>query len=120
MFPHKQAISAAYLIIGLYFGYVVIRDLNSIVAGAEEFFDQGPAWYADASVIAMAAAPFALLATAFMLHRMARWWLIVIPAVYGTLLTIGYITIALAVYLTWYLSVAPGVPRTPDAEGRLR
>ncbi len=116
MFPHRQTISTVYLVAGLFFGFIVIRDFDSILAAQRAFFNLGPASYADAAAIAIAAAPLGLLATALMIHRNASRWLVAIPAIYGTLLTIGYATIALAVYLAWYLAVGYRLAPVPDAE----
>jgi hypothetical protein len=103
MYSHRQALSTAYLIAGLFFAYAVVRDFDSILAAQRAFFDLEPGWYADLSVIVIAAAPLGLLATALTVFKKASWWLVTIPALYGTVFTFGYITIALAVYLFWYL-----------------
>jgi len=114
MSSHRKAITAAYIAAGLYFGIVVIRDFDSILATQKAFFDIGPAWYASATTIAIVAAPLAFLAVAFMVYRMTKWWFVVIPAAYGTLLTTGFLTIALVLYLIWYYAVGDRVKATPD------
>lgn len=102
MFSHRQAISAAYVVAGLYFGFVAFRDIDSILAAQRAFFDLSPLWYANMSALAIAAAPLALLAVAVMVYLRMKWWLVAIPAAYGTLITLGLTTIMLAAYLVWY------------------
>jgi hypothetical protein len=105
MYSHRQALSTAYLIVGLFFGYVVVRDFDSILTAQRAFFDLEPAWYAAVFAIVIAAAPLGLMVAALLIFRKASRWLVPIPAIYGTVFSIGYITIALAVYLAWYLVV---------------
>jgi len=114
MSSHRKAITAAYVVAGLNFGFVVIRDFDSIVVTQKAFFDLGPAWYASAATVAIVAAPLAFFVVAFMVHRMTKWWFVVIPAAYGTLLTTGFLTVALALYLIWYYAAGDRVKGTPD------
>ena len=102
--PHRKLVSTAYLIAGIFWGFVVIRDFNSSLATWKAFFDLSPAWYAYALTIAMAAAPLAFLVVAFLVYRSTKWWIVAIPAVYGTVFTLGYFEIALGVYLIWYFA----------------
>ena len=114
MSSHRKAITAAYIVAGLYFGFVVVRDFDSILATAKAFFDLGPAWYATVATFAIAAAPLAFFVVAYMVHRMTKWWFVVIPAAYATMLTTGFLTIALAAYLIWYYAVVDRVKATPS------
>ena len=93
------------MVAGFYFGYVVICDFDSIMASQNAFFDAGPGWYADAITFAIAAVPLALISVAVMVFRNLKWWFVLVPAAYGTLLTTGYIAIVLGVYLVWYYAV---------------
>ena len=114
MIPHRKIITTAYLVAGFYFGYIVIRDFDSILTTQKAFFDLGPDWYANATTIAIGAVPLAFLAIAYMVHRMMKWWFVVIPAAYGTLLASGYLPIALGVYLFWFYAFGDRVKVTPD------
>lgn len=115
MYSHRRILSIAYLIVGLFFGDVVVRDFDSILTTQKAFFDLPPAWYAYVSAIVIAAGPLGLVVTALLIFGKTSRWLVPIPAIYGTVFSIDYITIALAVYLTWYLAVgyrAEAIPET--------
>ncbi len=102
MMSHRNAIAAAFVAAGIYFGFVVIRDFDSILATQKAFFDLGPNWYVNATTAAILAAPLAYIAVAAIVHQRRKWWLASIPATYGILLTLGLLPIALGLYLLWY------------------
>lgn len=105
MYSHRQALSIAYLAATLFFGYVVVRDFGSILATQRAFFDLGPEWYATVSTIVIVLAPIGFLVTALALFVKADRWIVAIPAFCATVFTLGYITIALVVYLFWFLVI---------------
>ena len=102
--PHRTLVSTTFLIAGIYWAFIVIRDFNSILATWKVFFDLSPAWYAYALTIATATVPLAFLLVAFLVYRTTKWWLVAIPAAYGIVFALGYFEIALGVYLIWYFA----------------
>lgn len=105
MNPHKQIVTAAFVVAGLYFGFTGIRDFDSILAANRTFFDTGPAWQANAGTAIITLVPLAFFATSFAVFRGARWWIAAAPALIAVLLTLGPTSIVLGAYLVLYYSV---------------
>ena len=114
MFPHKPIVTAGFAIAGLHYGYIVVRDFDSILAAHRAFFDGGVAWLANVSAAAIALVPLAFFATGAAVHRDSKWWAAAIPAAIALLMTLGISSIALGAYLALYYTV---LKRRNDAAG---
>ena len=104
MSPHRQVLATAYLISGLFLAVKTVLGFDSMMAALRPFFDSDPIWYVNVSAIAVMLAPLALLAASVMIYGRTNRWLAAISAIYGTILWLNYVTIALAIYLVWYLA----------------
>lgn len=116
MIPHRQVITCAFVVAGLYFGFTIIRDFESILATHRAFLDHSPAWQANFSAAIIAIVPLGFFAVALVVYRRAKWWIAVVPAVFVTLLTIGVLSIALGAYLVLYYTVLVRVGKTVDSD----
>ena len=102
MVPHKRLVTASFLLAGIYFGYVVISNYDSLLAATREFFDMAPAWQANAITAVNVLVPLAYFAVAFAVYKDSKFWLAAIPGVTATLLTFGVASLVLFSYLLLY------------------
>jgi len=116
MISHRTALVTAYFVAGIYFGFVVVQDFDSILEGLMSFFDNGPAWYAYALTVAIVAGPLAFIVVAIMVYRSMNWPVVVLPAIYAVLSTSGFLAIALGAYLLLYFVIGLGAKTVPDGE----
>lgn len=114
MNPHKQIVTAAFVIAGLYYGFTVIRDFDSILATHRAFLDSAPAWQANVSAAIIALVPLAFFATALSVYRGAKWWIAAAPALIAVFFTLGLTSIILGAYLVLYYAA---LIRPKDAAG---
>ncbi len=105
MAPHKEIVSAAFTVAGLYYAYTVVRDFESILATQRAFFDLAPAWQANVSTAVIALIPVAFLAVALAVYRGAKWWVAAAPALIAVVFTIGISSIVLGAYLVLYYAL---------------
>ncbi len=105
MNPHKQIITAAFVIGGLYYGFTVIRDFDSILATQRAFLDTVPAWQANVSAAIIALVPLAFFAVSVAVYRRAKWWIAAAPALIAVFFTLGVFSIILGAYLVLYFAV---------------
>ena len=115
MIAHRNVIATGYVAVGLYFGFILIRDFDAILAAQKAFFDIGPDWYAYATTVAIAAAPVSCLATALIVYRLTRRWTVMIIAAHAALV-LGLSAIALGAYLLWYYVFASTAKATSDTQ----
>ena len=114
MIPHKQIVTAAFVVAGLYYGFTVIRDFDSILAANRAFLDTGPAWQANVSTAIIALVPLAFFATSLAVYRDGRWWVAATPALIALLFTLGLTSIVLGAYLVLYYAVFIQAEKTTD------
>lgn len=114
MIPHKEVITCAFVAAGLYFGFTVVRDFDSILATHRAFFDHSPAWQANISATIIALLPLGFFAVALAVYRRAKWWVALIPAILVALLTTGLIAIVLIAYLVIYYTIIIRADRKVD------
>ena len=93
------------MVAGLYYGFTVIRDFDSILATHRAFFDSGPAWQANASAAIITLVPLAFFAVALAVYRSAKWWVAAAPALIAVFFTLGLSSIMLGAYLVLYYAV---------------
>ena len=105
MVPHKHLVIASFVLAGIYFGYVIIDNYDSILTAQREFFDMAPAGQAKASTAVIALVPLAYFAVAFAVHRDSKFWPAAVPAVIAALLTLGVASLVLVAYLVLYYFV---------------
>ena len=105
MNPHKQIVTAAFVVAGLYYGFTVIRDFDSILATHRAFLDSAPAWQANVSAAFIALVPLTFFAVSIAVHRRAKWWVAAAPALIAVFFTLGLSSIILGSYLVLYYAV---------------
>jgi len=105
MTPHKQIVSTTFTIAGLYYGFTVIRDFDSILATQRSFFDLAPVWQANLSAAIVTLVPLAFFAVAFAVYRGAKWWVAAVPALIAVVFTLGISSTLLGAYLVLYYAV---------------
>jgi len=102
MNPHKLIVTAAFVAAGMYYGFTVVRDFDSILATHRAFLDSAPAWQANLSTAVITLVPLAFFAVALAVYRDAKWWITLAPALIALIFTIGLSSIVLGAYLVLY------------------
>ena len=102
MVSHKRLVIASFILAGIYFGYVVINNYDSLLAATRGFFDMAPAWQANAITAVNVLVPLAYFAVAFAVYKDLKFKLAAIPSVIATLLTFGVASLVLFSYLLLY------------------
>ena len=105
MIPHRKLVTAAFVVAGLYYGFTIVRDFDSILAANRTFFDSGPAWQANVLTAIIAMAPLGFFAVGLVVFQGAKWWVAAIPALIAIAFTIGISSLVLGAYLVLYYSV---------------
>lgn len=103
--PHKKFVTAVFVVAGLYYGFTIIRDFDSILAANRAFLDSGHALQANVSTAIIAMVPLGFFAVGLAVFRGAKWWVAVVPALIALLFTIGISSLVLGAYLVLYYSV---------------
>ena len=113
---HKRIVAAALVVAGLYYGFTVIRDFDSILAAQRAFFDSAPAWQTNVNAAIIALVPLAFFATSLAVYRDAKWWVAAIPALIAILFTLGLTSIILGAYLFLYYAVINRANKTTGVD----
>ena len=116
MKPSKQSVVVIFILAGIYFSYVGIRDYESFIAGYRAFFDYAPMWHANAAAVVLVAVPLAFFAVAYAVHLGAKRWLIAIPAIIAVILSLSVPSLLVGAFLALYFATNGHSIRSSQAE----